>query len=188
MPEPTTAPQSTFVTVLAWIIIIFASLAVAGSLLQMVMLHAALPIMFKAQASGNQPDPSLSIAIIRGFMIFAFAFACFVLFAARALLKRKNWARRTFVVLLGLGIAFNVLWALAAGMGIFFAPAPASGAQAFPAEMLNAIAIMNVALIVFALAISIIYGWLTRRLRSAAVKSEFSRGRALRLGTQAHNG
>ena len=44
------------------------------------------------------------------------------------------------------------------------------------------------ALIVFALAISIIYGWLIRRLRSAAVKSEFSRGRALRLGTQAHNG
>lgn len=173
MPEPTTAPQSTFVTVLAWIFIIFASFTVAGLLLQMVMLHAALPMMFKAQGSGNQPDPSLSIAIIRGFMIFAFAAACFVLFSAWALLKRRNWARRTFVVLLVLGIAFNFLWALAAGIGVIFAPDPAAGTQAFPAEMRKAIAIMNVALIVFALATSVLYGWLIRRLRSAPVKAEF---------------
>jgi hypothetical protein len=176
MQDSAPTPQSTFVTVLAWLFIILSGFGVFGSLVQNVMINVMMPTIVKTQASHGQPVPAFPIGIFRVFGVLSFAFACFVLYTAIALLKRRNWARRTFVVLLGCGIIFNVVWALVFGVGARFTHAPPSQVNSAPPEFQSMFVGMVVVFGVFALAMSVLYAWLIRRLCSAPIKAEFVNG------------
>jgi hypothetical protein len=174
MQDSTPASHSTFVTVLAWVFIICSGFGVFGALLQNIMINVMMPAIVKAQASSGQPTQVFPIGVFRVMGLLFLALSCFTLYAAWALLKRRNWARRTFIVLLSCGIGFNVLWALAFGAGVSFTHAPSTGANSIPPEMRALFSTMVGVFVVFALAMSVLYGWLIRRLCSATVKAEFT--------------
>lgn len=169
-------PQSTFVTVLAWIFVVFGGFGVFGALMQNVMINVMMPTFIKSQATAAQPVPAFPVGIFRVMGIFFLVLTSFVTYAAYALLKRRNWARRTFVVLFALGIVFNVVWAVGFGLGAGFSNFPTSGEHAAPPGMHTMLTVMATMFAVFALAVSILFGWLIKRLRSTSVKAEFSDG------------
>jgi len=176
MQNSASIPESTFVTVLAWIFIVFGGFGVFGSLMQNIMINLMMPAFFKSQAATDQPVPPFPIGIFRAFGIFFLLFVSFVTYAAYALLRRRNWARRTFVVLFALGIVVNVVWAIGFGLGAGFSSFPTTGENAAPPGMRAMFTAMAAMFAVFALAISFLFGWLIKRLRSTSVKAEFGNG------------
>jgi hypothetical protein len=174
MNTPQPAARSTFVTVLAWVLITFGGFAVFVALMQNVMINVMLPTLVANLPASGQATQVFPTGVFRVFGICWLLFASFMTYSAYALLKRRNWARRTFVVLFALGIAWNVLFVLGFGFGVGFAKFPTTGPAAVPPEMHMMMSAMAAMFGVFALVMSILYGWLIKRLRSASVKAEFS--------------
>lgn len=163
-PAPTmnvTAPaaRSTLVSVLGWIAIGFGALGVYSSVAQMVLFSSL------AEAPIPNVDPALleiASGTFRGMSVLSIALAGFLMYTGYALWKRRNWARRTFVVLFALGIVANVIWvAFSAMFGSLFAQFGAAFGAIF------------VVFAVFALCVAALFAWFVKRLRSPAVKSEF---------------
>jgi hypothetical protein len=172
-------PQSTFVTVLAWILVVFGAFGVLSALMQNVMINFMVPQMIAAQQKSGLTSPAFPVT---GFRVVGVAFlvvASFIAYSAYALLKRRNWARRIFVVLFCLGIIANCLFALGFGVGFQFAHFPTSGQQAMPPGMGAAFRVMTIMMAIFAAAIAALFVWLVRRLRSPLVKAEFTDSRAV---------
>ena len=94
-------------------------------------------------------------------------------YAAYAFLLRRNWARRTFILVFALSIAWCVLGFLAFALGFGLARFPTSGAGAVPADMRAMLNVMAVMSGLFALGICVLFGWLIKRLRSSSVRAEF---------------
>ena len=163
--------QSTFVTTLAWILIVLGGLGVAVSLLQNVMINLVMPTLDAAHNPPGRNHREVPIALFRVVGIVMLGIVSFLTYAAYALLKRRDWARRTFVVLFALAILFSVLWLVAIGLGVgstFFS----LGSNA-PAAILSAFGVMVAAYSIFVLGFSILFTWLIRRLRSPVIKAEF---------------
>jgi len=158
MPEPVNAaatrPPSSFVTGLAWTLIVFNALGILVLLLQ----NFALDAMIDGTA--------LTLSRTAGLVFLAIS--VFLTYAAYALLKRRNWARVTYVVVLALAIGSHVLSALALGAGMDFAASQA------PPGMENVMRTTLVVSIVLLLGMCIVFVWLIRRLRSPEVKAEFA--------------
>jgi uncharacterized protein (DUF486 family) len=161
MPEQmnaaATAPQSSFVTGLAWTLIVFNALGVLVLLLQNVAINVAGPALLDGAA------PAGTLALSRSVGIAFLAIAVFLTYAAYALLKRRNWARVTYVVALAIAIVSHVLSAFALGIGLDVATSQA------PPGMEN---VMKT--IVLLLGMCVVFVWLIRRLRSPEVKAEFT--------------
>lgn len=152
----TTSNRSTFVTVVAWIFIVLSGLGVLISIMQNAMVWVmardfgeGLPLVFK--------------------LIFPAILLLEVWWLASAigLLLRKNWARISFIVLLGLGILYMVgstvtQWVLLARM-------PVSNDASFASIRL----MMQIVTLVMALGVSLLFGWIIKRLRSVPIKAEF---------------
>ena len=105
------APSS-FVTVVAWIFIAFGGLTTFISLLQNVVINTVFPTeQFRAAQSGV-PMPAAFAWIFDHVRLFFFLFlvvSATTLISAIGLLRRRNWARRAFVGILALGIAWNLI-------------------------------------------------------------------------------
>jgi hypothetical protein len=161
------AKTATFITVLAWILISFTGLGAASALLQNVLVNilSSAPHMDPWGQSTRGQEPFLILRIV---VAFLFLFLLFALVCAVGLLKRKDWARRTFIALFALGIGFHAVALLlfVLGAGVFSPPAPALGAQAQFASMVR---LMVIPMTVGALGISILFGWLIKRLVSTDV-------------------
>jgi len=170
---------SNFVTVLAWIFIVITGFACFISILQNAMIFLFMPIdQIAASAARDQHNGS-------GFPIFMFQYMrwIFVLFfvvtltafvTSISLLKRKNWARIVFIGILGFGILWNILGLafqlyVSNKMSTLPSNAPPDFAENF--EMMTKV-IMYISA-GMALGISILFGWIIKRLRSAVIKSEF---------------
>jgi hypothetical protein len=159
MNVPASAERSTLVSVLGWIAIVFGALGIYSSVAQMVFFSGL------AEAPIPDVDPALQEVAFRSFgvmSVLSIALAGFLMCTGYALWKRRNWARRTFVVLFALGIASNVIWvAFSAMFGSLFAQFGAALGAIF------------VVFAIFALGMAALFAWLIKRLRSPAVKSEF---------------
>jgi hypothetical protein len=168
--------RSTFVTVLSWLLICFAALGVLGSLMQVVLVTLVMP-SFPALQQGVSAEPvavqDFALTAMRVLVLVMFALALCVLFSAIALLKRKNWARRTFVVLFALGSAWNILVVVGVVAGLlsgFAVPNPPGG---MPQNMQTVFSTMFGVLGVFACAMAVLFAWIAIRLHSPLVKTEF---------------
>lgn len=166
----TSVSRSVFVTVLAWILIVLCTLALASAIVQLIAV-GALP----AVPDAAEPQIAEGVGVFfRGIAAVNVAITAFFAYAAYAFLQRRNWARRTFVVVFALGLAANILSIVVLGLGAWFAGSLFSSlAQEQSTEFGGAFSALFVLGAVFAVAMSLLHGWLIKRLRSAAVKSEF---------------
>ncbi len=119
MTDPRPAPRSAFITSLAWSFIILAAFGVLIGLLQNIMFNVMLGTMDievvikDASAAGVMPEfMAVIFRHMRALLAITLALSLLTLFAAIALLKRRNWARIVFVVMMWLSAAGNLggLW------------------------------------------------------------------------------
>ena len=171
--------KSTFVTVTAWLFIIFGGFSTLISLLQNIMVHFMFPREEMNEAF-NQPQVNEQVPILVEFMfrninIFLFVFfllTAFTFIASIALLKRKNWARIYFIGILALGILWNfggVVMQQFMFSSMAELPLDAGG----PPEFQTAMTVMRIGTIVFALAVCALLAWMIKKFSSANIKAEF---------------
>jgi hypothetical protein len=177
----TLTPRSNFITTLAWIFIVVSGFAFFLSIAQNVMIQIVLPFD-RIQASINQPEAShlmpgffrFIVANIRTLFAAFLLFSAFMLVSSIGLLKRKNWARLIFIVIMVLGILWNI-GGTVLQFHIFssFPAIPEDAHEEFGRKFLIVFTMMKVFSVVMALGMSILFGWIIMRLSSRPVRKEF---------------
>lgn len=184
--------RSTFVTVLAWISIIFSGMGVLFSGLQNLMM-TAMPV----QSPFNNPAadsmltnhfPPAEQFIFRHFQLvlfMVFIMMVITLAASIGLLRRHNWARILYITLMVLGVVYCVgglylqrsmftsMQQMAASMPD---PQGATGdslGAPSPAAFGRMMVIMKVFMFLFVGAFVAVYIWIIAKLSSARIRSEF---------------
>lgn len=168
------AERSTFVSVIAWVFIVFSGLATAVTALQNILVHT----VFKdSEMPGlNETAPPLFAFMhehISLYFLGLFLLSLSMLIASIGLLKRKNWARLASIALLVLAITSQI-----GGMAVQFAVFSsmraefASQPDAFNMDtILIAILGFNTLL---AIGIVMLFAWFIKRLLSAKIAAEFA--------------
>jgi hypothetical protein len=170
--------RSTFVNVLAWIFIVLGGFATFISILQNIMIR----MMFnKEQISQSikQAESAQNMPAFANFMfkhsdlIFLFFLIVSVMsfVSAIALLKRKNWARIVFIILMSLGIVWNIVGTVL--QFTMFNNMPEMAGSGAPPEFAKMMLIMKIAGVIMALGISVLFGWVIKKLTSLQIKTEF---------------
>jgi hypothetical protein len=113
------------------------------------------------------------LTAMRAVVAVFFCITLFVLYSATALLRRQNWARRTFVVLFVLGSVWNALVVLAVLAGLLFGLGGSGAQEGVPQSIQAAFSVVFGLFSVFACGVAVLFAWLAIRLRSKAVKAEF---------------
>lgn len=163
--------NSTFVTVLAWIFIIFSGFQTLISILQNVTL-ALTPAVQVPQASQEVPKQAQFILSNVHLFFASFLILSIVnLTAAFGLLKRKNWARIFFILLMSLGILSAIPSLVIQFVFTDWIPKVSEGAET---EELRSIA---VAIQVFGTTVIICFiillSWIIKKLVSSTIRAEF---------------
>jgi hypothetical protein len=165
--------QSTFVSVLAWIMMIFSGFAGFGGLLQSVLVAFMLPIppLTESEAANT---PLIFNVIFANFHWFVWSLTAFWLAAfvfAFALLRRKEWGRvGAIAVLLILGLT-TVVTAILQQMlvsGMFQSTTDA------PDEVAAFVVAIRIGTAIFGLLFVAVLTWLALRLNSPVIRAEFS--------------
>ena len=191
VPPPMPVIRSSFVNALGWIFVCLAALATLVGVLQNVMFQLViLPNMQQQLATQPLPaDMPAAMGWIFTHMIWFFrAFLLLsvtTLVAAIGLLQRRDWARRLFIGLLVVAIAYQLLglvaqwWFLGAMQHTLSMPAnaPAQFAHGMRAFML----VVHVLSAIMATGLSVLFGWIIKRLHGAAIRQEFREAAAARL-------
>lgn len=167
-------PRSSFVTTVAWIFIVLGGFATLLSILQNIMLGILLPAdMPPIEPQGNGPNvPAFVRFMFDHFRLFFAAFlvlSATTLASAIGLLKRKNWARLTFIGLMSFGILWNL-----GGMVftfIMFSSMPFPGGA--PADFQLMSKIMTAFSVFIAIALAVLFVWIIKRLLSSDIQREF---------------
>jgi len=174
-----TPQRSTFVTVLAWIFIVGGGFATFISLLQALMFAFVFPHdAFTAidQSRGFGQMPAIWQFMFRNFLYLFMLFwmlAASTLISSIGLLRRKNWGRCIFIGIMAFAIFWNIC-----GLGLqylmmsSFPMAPTEGAEGFKVMT----TVMLAATGLLAIAISVLCGWIIKRLLSPKIAEEFRRG------------
>lgn len=178
-----TLTRSTFVTVLAWIFIVLSGFASLISLMQNIMIHTMFrtPEMTQALQAPPPPGTPAIFAHLTTLMPWLFTFflvMCLITFASSVgLLLRRNWARLVFIGVMVFGILWNV-----GGLAMqFFVFRTLSDQFVAVPDMPNAdsmrmtFVVMIIFGLVFALSLSVLFGWIIKRLMSTAIVAEFRR-------------
>jgi hypothetical protein len=183
-PTPARTERSGFVTAVAWVFIVIAGFATLISVLQNLMIN----FMFSAEemkpafqrAEGDPNLPWFAAAVFQHVRLIFMAFFVVcgaTLTAAIGLLRRLNWARKLFIALMVLGIVWNI--GSIFFTFVFFSAMPAVTTTA-PPEFADQFDTMSKVMIVFnvvlAVLISILLGWIAKRLVSPSIRSEFVPG------------
>jgi hypothetical protein len=170
--------KSKFVTVLAWIFIVLTGFGLFILILQNIMITMMFPVD-EMQKVFNRPEAAARIPALARFMAshFRLFFLGFLFVTAGTfissigLLKRKNWARIFFIVILVLGIICNL-------SGIFLQGAMMPKIPQVPEhpgmpDFQSMFIIMRVFSAVMAIGMSVLFGWIIKKLVSKDIKREF---------------
>ena len=172
--------RSTFITVLAWVSIVLSSFATLIALMQAAMFF----FLFRDKLSipnrgwpGQEQLPAFLQFIFSHpevFFVTFWSLTVLTFIAAIGLLRRKNWARLYFIVVLIFGIVWEVggLWVQHKMLAVVPATMRAAPAD-FAKEFEIAGTVISVGTTVFAIAVAALFGWLIKRLLSRAVRAEF---------------
>lgn len=178
---PAVAPSG-LITSLAWTFIFCAALGIGSGLLQLVMAGLIFPMEDLRYALGEAkktlPLPGFFWFVFEHLQWFAaasVALSMLTLVASIALLKRKNWARIFFIVMMILGVVGNLAGAvlpywIVSLMPPLDASMPAEMRQGFDLFLKAIIAVMIIISITFA----VLFGWVAKALMSERVRNEFS--------------
>jgi len=175
--------RSTFVTVLSWIFICLSGFGTLISLLQNVMINFFMfPQMNQMTEEFGKPDMADKFPPFFKFMFFNIRFffllfliiAVSILVSSIGLLLRKNWARITFIVLMALGILWNIFGMVAQFfmMG-FIDNFPVKSSESVGLHFNTMFIIFAVFTSIFCLGLSILFGWIIKKLLSTDIKAEF---------------
>ena len=183
VPRSMPVARSSFVNVLGWIFVCLTVIAMPIGTLQNVM----FPWLFSPdmhQPWATQPLPpdmpatmgwafTHLIWFFRGFLLLS----ALALVAAIGLLLRREWARRLFIALMVVGIACALLglvaqWRLLGAVqhtvslrtGVY--PQFAHGVRGFMVAI-------QVTSTIIAVGVSVLFGWIIKRLLSAGIRQEF---------------
>jgi hypothetical protein len=178
---PRTAKQG-FVNTVAWIFIVLAGFATFISLLQNIMIATLFPmdkIHEAVNSAGSQQQmPSMFRFMFDHFQLYFATFlilSAVTLASAVGLLKRKNWARLVFIVLLALGIAWNVAGVfLQQVMMSLFPKIPAGAPSEFRDRFETMLIFIRIFSVLMAVGMSVLFGWIIKRLASSEVREEFA--------------
>lgn len=185
MPDsPAATPQkSTFVSILAWVFIVLSAGATAVSVLQSLMLYLLFPRaeMKAALATGlqSQPIPWAARVMVSHFEVFIWAFlvvSVIMLVTAIGLLRRWNWARRLFILLMALGIVWNLVGILLQYWMFSDVPVPLDAPGEFSGAMQAMMLAMRIFTAIVAVVMSGVMGWVMWRLTRPAIVAEFGAG------------
>ncbi|MBO9717250.1 MAG: hypothetical protein J7507_10685 [Pseudoxanthomonas sp.] len=186
MSAPPPLPATGFVTPLARISLVLAALGAAWALAQMVAVLLVPDAAVARLASGpDLPGLAWTLQHRHALSLAMLLLALLFLAASWGLLRRREWARWTFIVLLLAGAAAN--FAGLALIGPFFDAI----VGIYPAQLLDTpdgrqfVAQMHfnrqatlVTSLAGALALAGLHGWIAWKLCTAAVRAEFIRAGA----------
>lgn len=171
--------KSTFVTVVAWIFIVLGGFSTFMTLLQNIMLFFLFP-RDEMRQQMNSPEFTEQTPAFFQFMfsyfdmffLLAFVVSLTAFVSAIGLLKRYNWARIVFIALMALGIIWNL-----GGVVLQFTVFPSMqemGGQAPPPEFQMMQNVIMAVSLVMALAFSLLFGWIIKKLMSVPITEEFA--------------
>ena len=171
--------RSTFVNVLAWVFIVLGGFATFISILQNIMIQMFFPKEEISQAM-QQSEQTENVPFFAQFMfnsidLFFLLFlilSTISLISAIALLKRKNWARIIFIILMSLGIGWNILGLIL--QFIMFSSMPEMAGGDVPHEFANMMQIMKIASVIMVIGFSALFGFVIKKLCSKQIKEEFA--------------
>ena len=150
-----TQSKNSFVTILSWIFIAIMGLSIFGSSIDIAM-------------SFIKPISKLSGVIYQFKFVINFIFAVAFLISASGMLKRKEWARISFIYTAWALIIFSI------GNAIYkiLTPIKVPGnIQIEPTFFLNfTYKVFPIFTVIF---VSIIFGWIINKLKSDEVKQDF---------------
>jgi hypothetical protein len=168
--------RSQFVTALAWFSIVVAALATCSSFMQSIFVFLFLPAdavqQLQSAVDANVVPPALVFVlthlkkILLGYLLLSVT----LLMVSIALLKRKEWARIAFIVLLAIGTLSG------------FAPLflPISAMDFLPKlDGVDATATADVAfgfkivMVLLTLLLAALHGWIIYKLCTKEIRSEF---------------
>lgn len=161
--------RSTFVTVVGWIFVVLSGL----SALQFLLILFTPMDNLLAQLQQMQPAgaPMVDPAMLHGMFVFMFCITAWVLLSSIGLVMRKGWARISFIVILGIGIFFNLIYVLIGLAGRSMPMDQVPGANPAMAGMMHTVmGIMAGLGAVFAALFAFIIYKLTRQ----KIKAEFA--------------
>lgn len=173
---------SNFVTAVAWVFIALSGFATLIALLQNLMINLVVPVaemqVAIQQGGKGPPMPWLFRFMAENVRLIFFAFLAIsglTLASSIGLLRRRNWARLTFIGILGFGIAWN-LGGMAVQVSLLSsfpsipdnAPAEIQDRFDFFARAIMAFSVL------FALGMSGLFGWIIKRLVSRDIRREFA--------------
>lgn len=171
--------RSLFVTLTAWVFLALGAMASLSALLQNAMLASWLPGLHAGGAT--QPAPLLTNLLV-GYLPWVIGVGLAVSLATMAcaagLLMRLDWARRCFIVLLGVAIGVNLLglWLQyevvqsVVEATLAHSPMPPAAAHVF-GNLVTASQVMAIAMTAVA---CLLLAWVMRRLMSPTVRQEFA--------------
>ena len=161
--------RSVFVTVVAWIFIVLSGFAVFVSIGQNVMIwtHPGFSVPATTSGSGAGFEGFLD----KNFRLLVLGFlgvTIVMLVSSIGLLRRKNWARMSIIVLLALWVLWNVT---ALAMIYLFGM---EDRQLAAGQLHNAHLFVQLFMLVFLVAISVLLIWIIHKLLSPQVVEEFT--------------
>ena len=175
MPEKTP-----FVTVVAWIFIALATMVLISSLLQTVVFavlsgQGILPMeQLEKQFRGHEMYPMIQLTFkyMWLFVALSWVVGIVMMVSSIGLLKRRQWARKIFIVLLGLLVCYQL-----AGMvwqGYFTKKFMAPIMEQVPGNMAGLMTTMMVLGIIMGLVFCGLYIWVIIKLMSKKIRAQFS--------------
>jgi hypothetical protein len=171
-------PRSQFVTALAWFSIVVAALMTCSSLLQTIFVNLFLPAnslqQLQSAADANVVPPALMFVVkhLKTILFVYLLLSLSLLAVSIALLKRKEWARIAFIVMLALGTL--------SGFAPLFLPFSISDFLPQNIDGLDVDVTMDAALgfqiltIGLTLLFAALHGWIIYKLCTSEIRSEFS--------------
>ena len=171
--------RSSFVSIVGWIFIVLSGFAFVTSLFQLFVVWFIFPgDEFFMDQTLNDPLPVMSRFIFENFkgIVFAlFVLSMTALMASVALLRRREWGRKLFIgMLIGL-----IVWQIGGLIsGWFFVSSINAEFDLAQDEFGTHFQTMQFVMLFFnaviALACSVLFGWMIKRLQSQSIRAEFS--------------
>ena len=181
-PTTPTAPQTSFVTGLAWSFIGLAGVSLLLAVIQYVLVAHVLPMndMRAALLDAIKMNllPPLAMTVfenMRGITVVLAAASLLTLLVSIGLLYRQNWARLAFAWIMIAAAAAHVAGAL---LPVYYLHDFSLAADAMPPELRGVVAAVTKILtgfsIVMCIAFAGFFAWIAQRLLSADIRREFA--------------
>jgi hypothetical protein len=190
-PASTQAPQSTYVTVVAWVFIVLSGNATLIGALQNVRIWSVPLDQFDFALRDSTfanliPGPErFMLSHIHAYFLAAFLLSLTMFISSLGLLGRRNWARLVFITLLVLGVLYLVAGLLLqqsvmASLAQTFSGVEPSGSvsQANLDRFRSMFAVLRIFMYVLYLGIAVLFARIAFRLSSPTIRAEFASGAA----------